>query len=100
MPSSKEILRCLRRIGYVIEAQRGKGSHTLAHFEYEKETVCVTTVQRARDIPKGTLASIKPATALTDPQEFDRCMRDQLTRQEYVGILLRQRVIALTHHER
>lgn len=100
MPSSKEILRRLRRIGYVIVARRGKGSHTLAYFEYQGKKVRVTSVQRAQDIPKGTLGSIKRAIGLSDPEEFDMFIRGELTRKEYVGILLRQGIIAPTHDDR
>jgi len=99
MPSSKEILRRLRRIGYTILTKRGKGSHILAYFEHEGKQVCVTMIQKAHDIPKGTLRSIKAATGLTDPVDFNTFMRGELTREEYVDILLRQGIIAPSQDE-
>lgn len=93
MPSSKQILRGLRRIGYAIDTKRGKGSHVLAYFEHQGKKVCVTIVQKARDIPTGTLASIGRAIGLTDREEFEKLVRGKLTHEEYVAILVRQGVI-------
>jgi predicted RNA binding protein YcfA (HicA-like mRNA interferase family) len=93
MPSSKAILRGLRRIGYVIATGRGKGSHVLAYFEHQGKKVCVTIVQVADDIPSGTLASIKKAIGLTDRDEFERLIRGKLTHEEYLAALARQGII-------
>ncbi len=93
MPSSKQILRGLRRIGYVSETGRGKGSHVLAHFEHQGKTVCVTIVQMADEIPSGTLASIRRAIGLTGRDEFEKLTRGKLTREEYVVILARKGII-------
>jgi predicted RNA binding protein YcfA (HicA-like mRNA interferase family) len=93
MPSSRQILRGLRRIGYVIDTGRGKGSHVLAYFEHQGKKVCVTTVQKANDIPEGTLASIRRAIGLTDREEFDKLVRGKLTHEEYAAILVRQGMI-------
>jgi len=93
MAASKEILRALRRIGYTIQPGRGKGSHTLAHFEHQGKEACVTVVPMGRAIPKGTLASIKRAIGLTEHGDFEKFMGGGLTREEYISILLRQGII-------
>lgn len=93
MPSSRQILRGLGRIGYVIDTRRGKGSHVLAYFEHQGKKVCVTIIQKARDIPEGTLASIRRSIGLTDREEFDKLVRGKLTHDDYLAILTRQGVI-------
>lgn len=93
MPSGKKVLRRLRRIGYVIVTKRGRGSHVLAYFEHGGRKACVTTIQKAPDIPKGTLSSIKRAIGLSDPGEFENFIRGDLTREQYVRILVRQGII-------
>ena len=93
MPSSKQILRGLGRIGYVIDTGRGKGSHVLAYFEHQGKKVCVTIVQKARDIPDGTVPSIRRAIGLTDHGDFNKLVRGKLTHDDYLAILTRQGVI-------
>jgi predicted RNA binding protein YcfA (HicA-like mRNA interferase family) len=95
MPSSREILRALRRIGYAVRTGRGKGSHAFVYFEHQGKQACVTTIQKARDIPSGTLALIRRAIGLTDREGFEKFMRGELTREEYVGMLLGQGIIKL-----
>jgi predicted RNA binding protein YcfA (HicA-like mRNA interferase family) len=93
MPSTKQILRALQKIGYSIDRSRGKGSHAQATFEFQGKIICWTIVQQARDIPKGTLSSIRRNTCLTEQSDFDKALRCKMTREEYLDILRRSRRI-------
>lgn len=93
MPSSDEVKRGLSRIGFTIEEKRGKGSHSMAFFRYMNKIVLVTTIPHNREIPNGTLSSIKRSVCLQDAMEFKRMIHGDLTKEDYLRILQRENKI-------
>lgn len=90
MPSSDELKRCLKKIGFTIEKSRGKGSHCMAFFSYNNKIILVTTIPSTKDIPKGTLSSIKKNICLKDNDEFMNMLSGRLTNEAYISILKRE----------
>ena len=88
MPSSRGIIKGLLKIGYVVKP--GKGSHSKAIFEHGGKIICWTVIQESRDIPKGTLSSIKRNICLSSPLEFSKMLSGDMSYQEYLEILKRE----------
>lgn len=93
MPSSDELKRGLSRIGFTIDEKRGKGSHCMAFFRYRNKIILVTTLPYSKDIPPGTLSSIKRNVCLQNPTEFRRMLSGELTKEDYLQILRRENKI-------
>lgn len=93
MPSSDEIKRGLSRIGFTIDEKRGKGSHCMAFFRYGDKIILVTTIPCSKDIPSGTLSSIKRNICLQDLTEFRRMLSGELSKEDYLKILKRENKI-------
>ncbi len=56
--SSKDIIKALKKSGFVEAPDRGKGSHRAFYKKDEFEKVHLVIVPHGKDIPKGTLLSI------------------------------------------
>lgn len=93
MPSSDELRRGLSRIGFSIEEKRGKGSHCMAFYRYRDKIVLVTTIPHSKEIPPGTLSSIKRNVCLQNYMEFKRMLSGELTKEDYLQILRRENKI-------
>ena len=93
MPSSDEIKRGLARIGFIINEKRGKGNHCMAFFQHKDKIILVTTIPHNKDIPPGTLSSIKRNICLQDADEFRRMLSRELSKEDYLKILKRENKI-------
>lgn len=90
MPSSDELKRGLKKVGFTIEKRRGKGSHCMAFFSYDNKIILVTVIPADKDIPKGTLNSIKKNICLKDNNGFMNMLSGRLTKEAYINILKRE----------
>jgi predicted RNA binding protein YcfA (HicA-like mRNA interferase family) len=93
MPSSDELKRGLSRIGFTIDEKRGKGSHSMAFLRYEGRILLLTTIPHTKDIPPGTLSSIKRNICLKDATEFKSMLSGELSKEDYLKILKRENKI-------
>lgn len=68
--SSDDVIRALKKAGFVYAPKRGKGSHVALYKVDEKTgSKLLVIVPRKKEIPKGTLLSILKQANLTK-EEF------------------------------
>ena len=67
--SSDEVLKALRKIGFVYAPKRGKGSHVALYRTDASGKMWLVIVPKRRDLPQGTLRAIIEQAGLT-PTEF------------------------------
>ncbi len=65
----------------------------MAFFRYKNKIVLVTTIPYSKDIPPGTLSSIKRNICLQDRTEFKLMLSGELTQEDYLHILRRENKI-------
>jgi predicted RNA binding protein YcfA (HicA-like mRNA interferase family) len=63
--SARQIIRVLRRAGFVEAPDRGKGSHRAFFRNDETGRIRLAIVPGGKDIPKGTLRSIIEQSGLS-----------------------------------
>ena len=63
--SSDEVLKALRKIGFVNAPKRGKGSHTALYRMDTSGKTWLVIVPKRRDLPQGTLRAIIEQAGLT-----------------------------------
>ena len=56
--SSDDVIKALKKDGFVYAPKRGKGSHTALHKIDENGRKLLVIVPKKRELPKGTLLSI------------------------------------------
>jgi len=56
--SSDDVIKALKKGGFVYAPKRGKGSHTALYKNDEKGRKLLVIVPKKRELPKGTLLSI------------------------------------------
>ena len=93
MPSSRDVIKALQKIGYIVDKKRGKGSHTWCYFLYQNKIVCVTNIPHTKDIPPGTFSAIKKQIGITEKQDLDKILNQQLGKEEYIEILKKKKII-------
>ena len=62
--SSKQIIRALRRVGFLEAPNRGKGSHR-AFYKKDAGDIRLVVVPQGKDIPRGTLLAILDQAGLS-----------------------------------
>lgn len=63
--SSDEVLRALRKAGFVYAPKRGKGSHVALYRTDASGRTWLVIVPKRRDLPQGTLRAIIEQAGLT-----------------------------------
>ena len=63
--SSDEVLKALRKIGFVYAPKRGKGSHRALYRTDPSGKTWLVIVPQRRDLPPGTLRAIVEQAGLT-----------------------------------
>ena len=66
--SSDEVLKALRKIGFVYAPKRGKGSHVALYRSDASGKTWLVIVPKRRDLPQGTLRAIIEQAGLTRPE--------------------------------
>ena len=69
--SSDEVLKALRRIGFVYAPKRGKGSHVALYRTDTSGKTRLVIVPKRRDLPQGTLRAIIEQAGLTRTEFLD-----------------------------
>ncbi len=64
-PSSDEVLKALRKIGFVYAPKRGKGGHAALYRTDANGRTRLVIVPKRRDLPQGTLRAIIEQAGLT-----------------------------------
>ena len=73
--SYKEIIKVLKKVGFIYAPKRGKGSH-LAFYRVDKEgRKFLVIVPKKKNIPKGTLLAIIEQSGL-DRDTFIKILKD------------------------
>jgi len=63
--SSDEVLKALRKIGFVYAPKRGKGSHAALYRSDASGKTWLVIVPKRRNLPQGTLRAIIEQVGLT-----------------------------------
>lgn len=63
--SSDEVVKALRKIGFVHAPKRGRGSHTALYRRDASGKTWLVIVPKRRDLPQGTLRAIIEQAGLT-----------------------------------
>ena len=88
--STRELARCLRRLGFVEEPKRGKGSHRWFTFLLNDQKTRTMLPAREKDVAPKTYASILKQIRLHQ-SEFLRGCKRQLSEAEYAELLRSRR---------
>ena len=67
--SSDEVIRALRKAGFVSAPKRGKGSHTALYRIDESGRKRLVIIPQRKDLPRGTLSAILEQAGMTK-EEF------------------------------
>ena len=84
--STRELARCLRRLGFVEEPKRGKGSHRWFTFLLDGQKTRTMLPAREKDVAPKTYASVLKQIRLHQ-SEFLRGCKGQLSEEEYAELL-------------
>ncbi len=63
--SSEQVIKALRRAGFIDAPKRGKGSHRALYKVDETGRTRLVIVPKRRELPRGTLAAILEQAGLT-----------------------------------
>ncbi|MCD6141783.1 type II toxin-antitoxin system HicA family toxin [Candidatus Bipolaricaulota bacterium] len=74
--SSAEVLRVLRKAGFIDAPHRGKGSHVALYHVDQHGRKNLVIVPKRKALPKGTLLAILNQAGLTRT-EFIRLLKEQ-----------------------
>ena len=88
--STRELARCLRRLGFVEEPRRGKGSHRWFTFLLDGQKTRTMLPAREKDIAPKTYASIMKQIRLYQSEFLGAC-KGQLFEAEYMELLRARR---------
>ncbi len=84
--STRELVRCLRRLGFTEEPHRGKGSHRWFVFLLDGLKTRTMLPAKRRDIPPKTYASMLRQIRLHQ-SEFAQACDGKLPPAEYAALL-------------
>ena len=88
--STRELARCLQRLGFVEEPKRGKGSHRWFTFLLDGMKTRTMLPAHEKDVPPKTYMSILRHIRLHQ-SEFRRACRGKLSAEEYAQLLRARR---------
>lgn len=71
--SSDNVIRALRKAGFIYAPKRGKGSHVALYRTDESGRKRLVIIPKRKDLPRGTLRAIVEQAGLT-PEDFLRLL--------------------------